>query len=351
MGDTPTLRPAEPMVEARLEWARPALMVLIDAEEEFDWGRFSADSASVANIAAQGPAQRLFERHACRPTYLVDYPVASQDAAFRPLAEWRADGLCGIGAQLHAWVTPPHEERVSARNSFAGNLPAALEAAKLERLTETIAHNFGAPPTIYRAGRYGTGPNTVPLLLRLGYRMDCSVLPVTDFSAIGGPDYSRFRHRPFWLDHDRTLLELPLTCAFIGRLAGMAAPVSLYGALGRRLRVPGILSRLGLLDRVRLSPEGQTLDEAKALTRALLAGGDRLLALTYHSSSLLPGGSPYVRDRRDLSAFLGWLEAYLEFFFGQLGGQAVTPDQVYDAARRSVRAGTEGQGAPVPMAG
>ena len=57
----------------------PVLLVVVDAEEEFDWsGPFTRDHHSVRSMAAQGPMHRIFEKYDIRPTYVVDYPVASQ---------------------------------------------------------------------------------------------------------------------------------------------------------------------------------------------------------------------------------------------------------------------------------
>jgi hypothetical protein len=44
---------------------------------------------------------------------------------------------------------------------------------------------------VYEAGRYGIGPNTALTLADLGYLVDLSVLPHTDLSARGGPEFSR----------------------------------------------------------------------------------------------------------------------------------------------------------------
>ncbi|CCG40557.1 polysaccharide deacetylase family protein [Magnetospirillum molischianum] len=328
--------PAEPGAWVRLPQGEPLLVVLVDAEEEFDWRHFSSDCVSVRNIAEQYRAQRLFERFGCRPTYLVDFAVASQPQGYQPLRDYLESGRCGIGAQLHPWVTPPLTEDICARNSFAGNLPAAVEFQKIARLTDEIETNLGCRPILYRAGRYGTGAHSVTSLIDLGYRMECSVVPFTSFAAGGGPDYRRFGVAPYWLDRDRTLMELPLTCALIGRWAGAdPSPFStlVCGALARYLHVPGLLARFGLINRVRLSPEGFSLEEAKALTLALLSRGQRLFHLTYHSSSLLPGGSPYVRTERDRDLFLGWIEAYLDFFLGEIAGRPATPEEIYALAR------------------
>ena len=70
-----------------------------------------------------------------------------------------------------------------------------------------------------------------------------------------------------------------------------------------------------------LSPEGNTLDEMKALTRALHADGLRTFALTFHSPSLKPGCTRYVRTDGGARCVL-WRPsiAYCDFFFNELGG-------------------------------
>ena len=51
--------------------------------------------------------------------------------------------------------------------------------------------------------------------------------------------------------------------------------------------------------------------------------------LTYHSSSLLPGATDYVRDAAERSAFIATLDGYLRFFRTELGGW---PDTVTHVA-------------------
>ena len=336
------IRKTHPMLPARSSdivgfpaAARPRLVVIVDAEEEFDWDApFSRANRSVKTIAAQFHAQRIFEKFGVTPSYAVDYPVASQEDGFKPLRELMQSGACNIGAQLHPWVTPPHEELVCERNSFAGNLPAELERRKLEQLTEIIEQNFGIPPKLYRAGRYGAGSATTAILEDLGYEVDCSVLPGQPAGA-QGPDYTGGIARPYWLNtkHNR-VLEIPVTVATVG-LAGRFGE-GLYGQfaspLGRALKIPAVLARLRIMERIRLTPEGTTLEEAKRLTRRMLRAGQKVFAVSYHTPSLMPGNTQYVRDERELQRFLGWLEGYLEFFLGELHGEASTPLAIRDWA-------------------
>ncbi len=125
----------------------PVLLVVVDAEEEFDWsGPFTRDHHSVRSMAAQGPMHRIFEKYGIRPTYVVDYPVASQRDGLEPLRDLLKDDACLIGTQLHPWVNPPFDEEISERNSFPGNLPPDLERAKLAVLTRAIEDGLGTDP-------------------------------------------------------------------------------------------------------------------------------------------------------------------------------------------------------------
>lgn len=314
----------------------PLLAVVVDTEEEFDWGEpLARANTRVSSSSAQARAHRIFERYGLKPTYVVDYPVASKPEGFGPLRELLADGLCEIGSHLHPWVTPPFDEQVCPRNSYPGNLPAALEREKLRRLTAVIEDNFGLRPVVYKAGRYGVGPATAGSLVELGYRIDTSVVPHLDLGADGGPDFRHCRAKPYWVGAGRALLEIPVTAGFAGALASLGP--TLYRGLGSkaglRLRLPGIAARLGLLDRIRLTPEGITHEEHRALTRALLGAGHRVFVFTYHSPSLSPGNTPYVRSEDELSAFLDRFRRYFDFFTGELGGRPATLTAIEDLAR------------------
>src|SRR6185437_14797095 len=201
----------------------PLVVTTVDAEEAFDWSRpLSRDSRDVSSMREQFRAHRIFERYGIVPTYLVTYPVMTQEDGFLPLQELAASQSCVIGTQLHPWVTPPFEEQVSPFNSFAGNLPRRLEFEKLKILTEAIQDRFAMAPTVYRAGRYGIGPNTAGVLLELGYRVDTSIVPEQNYGHEGGPDFLGASVAPYWLDRSARLLELPLTSGYIGHIADRA---------------------------------------------------------------------------------------------------------------------------------
>jgi len=310
----------------------PQLLVVVDTEEEFDWNRFDRTNTSVAAMADLHHGQHVCDQHGIVPTYVADHPVVTQPAGIAPLRALLREQRATLGAHLHPWVTPPFTEEVTARNSYPGNLPAELEQAKLRTLTDAIEANLGVRPLVYKAGRYGIGPNTARILEAEGYEVDCSPSPAFDFSGDGGPDFARCDAMPYWFGKTRRLLCIPTTGAFLGRAGGLSP--SLWRAatspVASRLRVPGVLSRLGVISRVRLSPEGFDLHALVRLTRFLFARGQRVFVLSYHSSSLRPGCTRYVQSVAERATFLGVMNNYFGWFLRDLGGVPATPMQLRD---------------------
>ena len=320
---------------ARLSQAEtPQLIVVVDMEAEFDWsGPLSRAATSVKSVRYEINSQRIFERYGIMPVYVVDYAVASQADGYKPLTELLDDHRCIIGAHLQPWANPPFLEAVEdRRNSYAGNLPEALERDKLASLVEVIEHNFRVRPRIYRAGRFGVGPATAKNLIRFGFDIDTSVVPYTDFRGDdGGPDFRRCGGDPYWFGPGNQLLEIPLTVDYTGAFAALGPRV--YRAISqgrhrRALHLPGVMARLHLLDRIRLSPEGIEFEEMRRLTRCLIRRGQRLFNFTYHSPSFQAGNTPYVQSKADLTRFVDKIERYFDFFFGELGGRATTPHEI-----------------------
>ncbi len=285
-------------------------MLVIDTEEEFDWGApFGRDNRSVTHFAAADAAQRYFAAAGVRPLWVVDYPVIDDARAGAMLAQWQAEGGADIGAHCHPWVNPPHTEEVNEANSFAGNLPEALERAKITVLRDRIVEVTGKPPVAFRAGRYGVGPNTGRILRDLGFRVDTSVRSRFDYSAQHGPDFGALPLLPWRAGPDGALIELPLSTAYVGPLAPWGG--SLQPVAERLPPMAGAFARTGLFQRVPLTPEGVTPHEATAAVDRLIRDGLRLLMFSFHSPTLAPGNTPYVRSEGDLRAFYRWWDVML----------------------------------------
>lgn len=307
-------------------------IVTVDTEEEFDWDRpLSREGYGLDHVLQLRRFQSFCEDRGVVPLYLVDWPIAQSKVAAGILREPLAAGRAEIGVQLHPWVNPPLQETVNQRNSFTGNLPPDLQHAKFLKLRDAIEANFDAAPVTYRAGRYGLGAETAQILLEGGIAIDTSVRTKFDYSAEGGPDYRRHPLAPYWVDDQRRLLELPLTTVFWGMLRRQGDWI--YPALWRAPQLRGLLARLCLLERIPLTPEGVSVDEAIRGIDIALDDGLPLLVFSFHSPSLRAGHTPYVRDEDDLDALYDWWDrvfAYLEL----RGVRPASVKQVMEAVER-----------------
>ena len=282
------------------------VLLTVDTEEEFDWGApFRRDGYGLNHVEAIPRFQSFCEGIGAHPVYLVDWPIVTDPRAVEIIGDAVKRGTAEVGVQLHPWVNPPFEEEVTRFNSFAGNLPPALEAAKFMGLRDAIEAAFGSAPLIYRAGRYGLGPKTADLLKTAGIRIDTSVRSLFDYSGEGGPDYSHHPLAPYWVDAERTLLELPVTSVHWGLLRNLGVPLQRLGA--KIPRALGALSRLALLERIALTPEGVSTEEAIRGIDIALDSGLPVLVLSFHSPTLAPGLTPYAADEAAVEALYAWL--------------------------------------------
>ena len=286
-------------------------ILFVDTEEEFDWGApFSRTAHSVTALKGLEQGQAYFAAAGIKPVYVTDYPMLENEDVVAMMAQWVSDGSADVGAHLHPWVNPPFVEEVTRANSYAGFLPEEVERAKLQALRDRIHIAFGQAPIAYRAGRYGAGPNTARLLEEMGFRLDTSVRSRFDYSADHGPDFYGMPLDPFWAGPQRSLIELPLSTAFTGLLRGSGQ--SLYWAAQAMGPMRAALARARLLSRVPLTPEGVPARDAVDAIDALLDTGSRVINLSFHSPTLEPGHTPYVRDAAELSEFYRWWEIVLE---------------------------------------
>ena len=306
---------AQPDPAARATFADgfgPRFLLTVDAEEEFDWASpFDRERHTLAHVPRLGKFQQFCENEGVRPVYLVDYPIASSSIAAQLLRCAVESGHAEVGLQLHPWVNPPHDEEVTARNSFAGNLPRETEAAKIAALRNQVERAFGTAPLIYRAGRYGIGPNTGDILKDQGIAIDTSVRSCFNYSQDDGPNYAFHPLWPYGHDEARELLELPLTTVWSGMLRRQGTWI--HPRLWRRPELRGVLARLGLLERIPLTPEGISVDEAVRAIDIALDDGVELLVFSFHSPSLQPGHTPYVQSESDLDTLYGWWRAIFAY--------------------------------------
>jgi len=309
--------------------APPQLIIVIDTEEEFNWTAPPDKSATAVTAMEKiHRVQDIFDEYGIKPCYVIDYPIASQAVGYEPLLQIFNKGNCEIGAHLHPWVNPPNEEHLTISNMYPGNLSPDLEYSKLKVLQQQIQKIFGFLPEIYKAGRSGVGKNTTEVLEKLGFTIDLSICASYDFSADGGPNFSDFTTNPFWFGKNNQILEIPTTSTFVGITGKHSKNIYNLAEHFELLKAKAILSRLGIVDRLMLSPEGYTSKEHIRLTQFLFNQGCRTFIWNFHSPSIVHGMTEYTTNRQKLSNFLDSFCYFFDFFFGNFGGVASTPTQL-----------------------
>ncbi len=296
--------------------------ITIDTEED-EWGEYRASDHSVENIRQISQLQALFDCYGAIPTYLVTYPVIKNAHARALLLEILSRNRCEIGTHCHPWNTPPFGEELNERNSMLCNLPYSVVVRKIETLHGEITESLGVTPRCFRAGRWGFGPHVAEAIHNLGYQVDTSVTPFVDWGIYKGPDYRDAPQQIYRFNPDAmlavrsagALLQVPVTIGFVQKDFERCRLVTqkLSGELAARLHLKGILDRARVLNFRWLSPELSNGRDMVALAKTILRRGCSHLSMSFHSTSLLPGKSPYVRTQKDLGAFLKDIEQVLRF--------------------------------------
>ena len=301
-------------------------MVGVDTEADDQWTLEGRKRLSVANARALPRLQALCDAYGVRPSYLVTHEMATREPSRSILRDLSATGGCEIGAHLHPWSSPPYREE-----DLVGRYPSQLELsaleAQLKELTAAIETSVGVRPVSYRAGRHGFDSRSLRILEDLQYRVDTSVDPLFNETRKGGPSFAGAPVSPYWPDHgdvrakgDSNILEIPVSSA-----TTPALPKALERRFTNLPAIPwrGYLKRLGLRA-VWLRPSYSSVEDAKALATALVARGVPTLNMLFHSSELVPEGSPYNRTDADVDRFFERLERVFEHIMKRLAARGVT---------------------------
>lgn len=218
------------------------------------------------------------------------------------------------------------------------NLPSSLQARKIRALHDILQNEFGFSPKSFRSGRWGYSPAVAETLHELRYAVDTSVLAHTDWTSCFGPDFSMVSPRPFRFDPPHifqpaergVLLEVPASVEFLQRRSSTCNAVfeGIRRSPLRHLRLLGLLDKLGILNKVALTPELTSEDLMLRLIRSMKSKGYRLATMWFHSSTLMPGLTPYVHSEEDARKFLGRIRSFLAFMQGE-GVRTVTLSEAH----------------------
>ena len=299
--------------------AAPAFLVTVDTEGDDAWSR--PRQTLTRNAAYVERFQRLCEDAGLRPTWLVNHEMALCpvfNAFGRRLVR---EGRGEIGMHLHAWNSPPEVDLTGddlQHQPYLVEYPQDWMERKVERMTTLLRERFECEVRSHRAGRWALDAHYARLLVRHGYRVDCSVTPHVSWAASrgapdghGGADYRGFPDRPYRMDLQRIdqpgespLVEVPVTIqpSAVHRLAPWAYAVPGLRRWAWRRSPPQRW----------LYPDGRNLGQLRGLIDEAVEDGRPCVQMVLHSPDLMPGGSPNSPDAaavealyRDLRALLG----------------------------------------------
>ncbi len=325
---------------------RPLFVITLDTEPDNEWGRPRVATTQNARFVPR--FHELCTRAGFKITYLMTLEMAEDQFLRNYLLPRLRAAECEVGAHLHPWNTPP---LVQATDDDMRHHPYPYEYApevqreKLHTLVAAVERGYGVRPVSYKAGRWGLDGFHAGLLDEMGFRADTSVCPGVNWGpskgdprGSGGPNYNRASPLPYRLSREDVcrpgalrLWEVPPTIVF-------------YSAFGRY--VPGVRALYRRFRRVRRLFDRQhlgsqwlrpyphmTVERLKRVVCLARRAGTPVLNLTFHSSELMPGGSPYNRTEASIESLFQRLEG----FFAYLRDQHVESVTLAEAAERMAR--------------
>jgi hypothetical protein len=304
------------------ERPRETLVICSVDTEEDDWEP-RRDGVTVNNVGQLPRLSELMGALNAPVTYFVTHAVAADAASCRVLRKLVDQGNSEIGAHLHPWNTPPLTESISPPNLMLNNLPASLQFSKLRQLTDRLGDAFGLAPASFRAGRSGLGSSTIDVIRRCGYTIDSSVMPFYDLRPVHGPTFVGAPNRAYCIGENGNalgpldagpILEIPVSSAYsrVPFERWDAIHRRLGSRVGRAIRLPGLAARAGLVSKLALKPELESVKDMLRLARTLIGQGCSHLQIMWHSPSLLPGTSPFVRTPAERDRLLARIRGFVE---------------------------------------
>src|SRR5262249_7556575 len=131
----------------------------------------------------EGIGQRLaplFAHYRAKPTYLLSPEVLRDDASLETLRAQRA--AAELRTHRHGEYAEPGAYEPAVTRVVQRDYPEEVERAKVTYLTTAFRTAFDHAPRSFRAGRFGIGPNTIPILEALDYQVESSVTPSLSWS-------------------------------------------------------------------------------------------------------------------------------------------------------------------------
>ena len=303
---------------------KPYFLITIDTEGDNLWARPRSITAHNARYIPR--FQDLCDKYGLKPTYLVNYEIATCP----DFVEFGKDIIKGnkaeIGMHLHAWNSPPFHKLTDddySHQPYLIEYPENVIVEKVKFITGLLEDTFGVKMLSHRSGRWAMNEFYAKTLMDLGYKVDCSVTPHVSWEgekgnpdAAGGTDYTDFPVGPYFMDDNDIkkpgntgFLEVPVTI----RKDIRKESTLFKGRYIRKWLHPRLLfSGRREVKRYWLRPNGRNLDDMSKLIESAVRSKCIYAEFMFHSSELMPGGSPHFKDEPSIDKLYADLEQLFE---------------------------------------
>ena len=299
---------------------QPRLLITVDTEEEFNWQEFNHTRFSVCPPDDLSPFQEICQEVDAKPIYFLTYPLLEEQTTAEYFSNLHQQGRAEIGLHMHQWVTPPIDGFLGEYYSYQMNLPREVHAKKLSLLADFFEQRIGTRATVHRAGRYGIKQGLYPDLAENGIIFDFSPSPGSDQSPEGGPNFAHMSNQPFAIETDSGKI-------WVTPVSGSRAVKGTRHFIGQKNIKPGFSfpnKPAKPFDAgIRLTCEGTTLEDLKALTAHLLAENTPVLTYSLHSTTLTVGANTCSPDAASVDRALDLTRAYFDYYKNDLGGSFI----------------------------
>lgn len=267
-------------------------IITVDTEGDNQWNIYNGQDITTENANFIPRFQEMCEGFCFKPVYLVNYEMANNDFLMDYLKEKQKEGACEIGTHLHSWNSPPEHqlERKFEANPYITEYPKQIVYEKIDFMTKLIERKVGIRPVVHRAGRWASSDCMFDILSELGYIADCSVVSGCNMLNYSGKtvsygfDYRTYPHEAYPVKDN--LIEIPMSVRHVHTLEGKSV----------KNRVKNLI--VGK-DRW-LRPAISTVKEMKLHIDERVENGSDYAEFMIHSTELMPGGSPYFKNSRDV---------------------------------------------------
>ncbi len=298
--------------------------IVVDVEEEGLFSGCYPREVTVDNVAHLPKLAPITDECAIPLTLVCSHPVFVNTESCRILEQMRHKYNAEIGVHLHYWCTPPYSEHELSSAAMcpyvqAKDMPQDIMREKFKTIFAAAKDFCGYDVTTFRMGRWDMSKNFWPVLAENGVQVDSSIRP--------------WQYPKQWRDHflapiqpykvqidGKTIIEIPDTSVPL---------VPTHPVIQRALyHAPALLKHSWHRSIVMLpSPVHHSLAYMKAAAMVMLARGDKVLNLTWHSTEIAPGATPHLPNQASVDRVIERARLFLLWLHKQVPVRGITLGQ------------------------